>query len=148
MPLAAGALAFALRHCRRTRHPLLDPGLLRLPTLRVSLLTGGGLDTIGLTAVMFLLPLMLQVGFGVTAAQSGFLTFLAALGSVSVRVFVPPLLKRSGFRRVLVTNTPVLAVIVASFALLRPATPPTRKAPEAFSGEEVWHPRQPASPGP
>ena len=123
LAVGAGALAFALRHCRRTRYPLLDPGLLRLRTLRVSLLTGGGLDTIGLTAVMFLLPLMLQVGFGMTAAQSGFLTFLAALGSVSVRVFVPPLLKRFGFRRVLVTNTPVLAVIVASFALLRPATP-------------------------
>jgi len=66
--LAAGTalLALALRHCLRARNPLLDPGLLRLRTFRVSLLTGGGLDTVGLTAVMFILPLMLQLGFGMT----------------------------------------------------------------------------------
>jgi MFS family permease len=72
---------------------------------------------------MFILPLMLQLGFGMTAAQSGLLTFLAAVGSVSVRVFLPRLLKRFGFRRVLVTNTPVLAATVAAFALLQPSTP-------------------------
>ncbi|MBE7198769.1 MAG: MFS transporter [Parafilimonas terrae] len=123
--LVAGVvlLALSLRHCLRVRHPLLDPGLLRLRTFRVSLVTGGGLDTLSLTAVMFLLPLMLQVGFGMTAAQSGLLTFLAALGSISVRAFLPTLLKRFGFRRLLMINTPLLALIVAGFALLQPSTP-------------------------
>lgn len=118
----AGLLALAVRHCLRTRYPLLDFGLVRLRTFRVSLLTGGGFDTIGLTAVMFLLPLMLQVGFGLTAAQSGLLAFLAAAGSISVRAFLPLLLRRFGFRRLLVTNTPVLAAVVAAFALFQPST--------------------------
>jgi EmrB/QacA subfamily drug resistance transporter len=116
-------LALAIRHNLRANHPLLDLGLLRIPTLRISLLTGGGLDTIGLTAVMFILPLMLQVGFGMSAAHSGSLTFLAAVGSVSARMFLPALLRRLGFRRLLVTNTPTLAAIVAAFALLQPSTP-------------------------
>jgi EmrB/QacA subfamily drug resistance transporter len=123
--LAAGLalLALAIRHALRTSHPLLDLSLLRIRTLRISLLTGGGLDTIGLTAVMFILPLMLQVGFGMTAAHSGSLTFLAAVGSLSARMLLPALLRRLGFRRLLVTNTPTLAVLVAAFALLQPSTP-------------------------
>jgi hypothetical protein len=72
---------------------------------------------------MFILPLMLQVGFGMTAAHSGSLTFLAAVGSLSARMFLPALLRRLGFRRLLVTNTPTLAVLVAAFALLQPSTP-------------------------
>jgi EmrB/QacA subfamily drug resistance transporter len=116
-------LAIAVRHSLRARHPMLDIRMLRIRTFRISLLTGGGPDTIGLTAVMFVLPLMLQVGFGMSAAQSGSLTFLAAAGSVSSRIFLPMLLRYFGFRRLLIVNTPIVTAIVAAFALIQPATP-------------------------
>ena len=116
-------LTLAVRHSLRARHPMLDMRLLSIRTFRISLLTGGGPDTIGMTAVMFVLPLMLQVGFGMSAAHAGSLTFLAAGGSVSARVFLPMLLRRFGFRRLLIVNTPIVTAVIAAFALIEPSTP-------------------------
>jgi len=121
--LAAVILALASLYCLRVRNPLLDLKLLRIRTFRVSFLTGGGLDTIGLTSVVFLLPLMFQLGFGMSAVQAGSLTFVAAIGSLAMRFFMPRLLNRFGFRRVLVTNTPIVALMVAGFALMQASTP-------------------------
>jgi MFS family permease len=116
-------LAVAIFYCLRARNPLLDLRLLGIRTFRIAFLTGGGLDTIGLSSVLFLLPLMFQVGFGMSAVQSGSLTFLAAVGSIIVRFFMPLLLKRFGFRRLLVVNTPIVACLVAGFAFLQVSTP-------------------------
>lgn len=107
----------------RACNPLLDLKLLRIRTFRISFLTGGGLDTIGLSSVVFLLPLMFQLGFGMSAVQAGSLTFVAAIGSLIMRVFMPRLLNRFGFRRVLVVNTPIVAAMVAGFALIEATTP-------------------------
>ncbi|MDG4880096.1 MFS transporter [Mesorhizobium sp. WSM4884] len=121
--LAIAILTVAALYCLRTRNPLLDLNLLRIRTFRVSFLTGGGLDTIGLSSVVFLLPLMFQLGFGMSAVQAGSLTFVAAIGSVLMRFFMPRILNRFGFRRVLVTNTPIVALLVAGFALMQESTP-------------------------
>ncbi len=123
LSLAAVILVLASLYCLRVRNPLLDLKLLRIRTFRVSFLTGGGLDTIGLTSVVFLLPLMFQLGFGMSAVQAGSLTFVAAIGSLAMRFFMPRLLNRFGFRRVLVTNTPIVALMVAGFALMQASTP-------------------------
>ena len=58
-----------------------------------------------------------------SAVQAGSLTFVAAIGSVLMRFFMPRLLNRYGFRRVLVTNTPIVALLVAGFALMQESTP-------------------------
>lgn len=121
--LAIAILAVASFYCLRARNPLLDLKLLRIRTFRVSFLTGGGLDTIGLSSVVFLLPLMFQLGFGMSAVQAGSLTFVAAVGSLLTRLFMPRVLNRFGFRRVLVFNTPVVACLVAGFALMQATTP-------------------------
>ena len=121
--LAIGILSVAALYCLRARNPLLDLKLLRIRTFRISFLTGGGLDTIGLSSVVFLLPLMFQLGFGMSAVQAGSLTFVAAIGSVAIRFFMPRLLNRFGFRRVLVVNTPIVALLVAGFALMQESTP-------------------------
>jgi nitrate/nitrite transporter NarK len=96
---------------------------LRIRTVRITMLTGGGLDTIGMTAVTLLLPLMFQVGFGMTAVQAGSWTFIIGIGSMFPRFFLPSLLKRYGFRRLLVINTPVVASLTAGFALFQATTP-------------------------
>jgi MFS family permease len=116
-------LATAALYCIRASYPLLDLRLLKISTFRIAMVTGGGLDTIGLSSVMFLLPLMLQVGFGMSAVQSGSLTFLVAFGSISLRVFLPLILRTFGFRRTLLMNTPIMAALVAGYALMRPDTP-------------------------
>ncbi|MEI9401368.1 MFS transporter [Mesorhizobium argentiipisi] len=121
--LAIVILTVAAFYCLRARNPLLDLNLLRIRTFRISFLTGGGLDTIGLSSVVFLLPLMFQLGFGMSAVQAGSLTFVAAIGSLLMRFFMPRLLNRFGFKRVLVINTPIIALLVAGFALMQESLP-------------------------
>lgn len=119
--LAIAILAVAALYCLRARNPLLDLNLLRVRTFRISFLTGGSLDTIGLSSVV--LPLMFQLGFGMSAVQAGSLTFVAAIGSLLMRFFMPRVLNRFGFRRVLIFNTPVAACLIAGFALMQESTP-------------------------
>jgi EmrB/QacA subfamily drug resistance transporter len=109
-------------HARRTPHPLVDLSLLRIPTFRISV-TGGTLFRIGIGAIPFLLPLMLQVGFGLSPFASGSLTFAAAAGALAMKLTAAPILRRFGFRRVLVVNTLISSGILAATALFTAATP-------------------------
>lgn len=121
--LSAAFLLGATVYLLRARHPLLDLRLFRIRSVRASLVTGGGLDTIGMFSVSLLLPLMFQVGFGMSAVQAGTWTFAIGVGSMMSRAFLPRLLKAYGFRRVLVVNTPIGAALVAGFALFDASTP-------------------------
>ena len=70
-----------------------------------------------------MLPLMLQLGFGLTPLQSGSLTFVTSLGSLAVRPVSAALLRRLGFRRLLIGNAVICAAIIAAFGLTGPDTP-------------------------
>ena len=98
--LIAGGLAFGiayLRHARTAAHPILDMTLMRVPTFRLSVL-GGSLARITQGAQPFLLPLMMQLGFGLSAAQSGLMTVATAIGSFGMKGFARRILHRYGFR--------------------------------------------------
>ena len=84
LTLAVGTTAAILfyLHANRTKYPLLDPKLLRFRLFRSSV-TGGSLFRIGVGAVPFLLPLMLQLGFGLSPLQSGSITFVSAIGAIA-----------------------------------------------------------------
>ena len=73
----------------------------RLPTFRASIF-GGFLFRLGIGALPFLLPLLLQIGFDLTPFQSGLITFTGALGSIFMKAAVAERLKRFGYRNVLV----------------------------------------------
>ncbi|PWC50678.1 DHA2 family efflux MFS transporter permease subunit [Azospirillum melinis] len=111
-----------LRHARRVARPVLDPSLFRLQTYRASVL-GGTLFRIGIGAVPFLMPVMLQIGFGLTAFESGALTFAGAAGALTMKALAGPILRRFGFRPVLTLNSIVSGVILASYGAFRPDTP-------------------------
>jgi EmrB/QacA subfamily drug resistance transporter len=113
-----------LLHARRTAQPALDLTLFRLATFRASVL-GGFLSRLGLGALPFLLPLMLQVGFGMTPFQSGMITFATALGAISVKVLTTAILRRFGFRSVLVFNSVTSAALLAACAAFTISTPTT-----------------------
>src|SRR6476659_8215207 len=124
LSLAGGlfALGAYVWHARRTPHPLLDLDLLRLPTYRAGVF-GGSLFRIGIGATPFLLPLMLQLGFGLSPVHSGLLTFVSAIGAMFMKTLAATVLKRFGFRRVLVANALFASALLASFGLFRPHTP-------------------------
>jgi MFS family permease len=111
-----------VRHARRAAHPIIDLSLLRVPTFRIAL-TGGTLYRIGIGAIPFLLPLMLQLGFGMTPFESGSLTFAAAAGALVMKLTAAPILRRYGFRRVLLVNALVSSAILAATALFTAETP-------------------------
>ena len=124
LTLFAGVLALVAYgwHARRTPTPLLDLGLFRLPSYRAGVL-GGSLFRIGIGATPFLLPLMLQLGFGLSPVRSGMLTFVSAIGAMFMKTIAGAVLRRFGFRRVLVFNGLIAAALLAGFGLFRPSTP-------------------------
>jgi EmrB/QacA subfamily drug resistance transporter len=122
MVLGAGALGLYVRHYRHAPKPLLDLSLLRLPTFYAGV-AGGFMFRVGIGAIPFLLPLMLQVGFGFNPLHSGLLTFAAAVGALVMKTTAAPLLRRFGFRRVLIWNAWLSAIFLASYALFHVDTP-------------------------
>jgi EmrB/QacA subfamily drug resistance transporter len=123
--LIAGGAIFTgayLVHAKRTENPALDLTLFRLPTFRASVV-GGFMFRLGIGALPFLLPLMLQVGFGMTPFQSGMITFASALGAMSMKMAAARTLQRFGFRTILVFNAIVSASFLATCALFTQATP-------------------------
>jgi hypothetical protein len=74
-------------------------------------------------ALAFMMPLMLQLGFGLDAFQSGSLTLAAALGAISMKFVAPPLLKRLGFRIILIGNALVSAFFLFVYGSFTAATP-------------------------
>jgi EmrB/QacA subfamily drug resistance transporter len=100
----------------------LDFRQMRVRSFRVALLWGG-LTRIGMNAVPFLLPLMLQLGFGMSPVVSGSLTFVMSLGTILARTIALRLLRRLGFDRLLLWNTLASSAATAGFALLAQDTP-------------------------
>jgi EmrB/QacA subfamily drug resistance transporter len=121
-PLAFAAFALYARHARRRTSPVLDLTLFKIKTFRIGSLTGG-LCRMGLDATPVLLPLLFQIGFGMSAVQSGFLSFSSTLGAMLVRSVSRPLLRLVGFRRALVVGGCLAAATIAWFALLNRETP-------------------------
>ncbi len=122
--IAGGAIFIAayLVHARRTPVPALDLTLFKLPTFRAGVL-GGFTFRLGIGALPFLLPLMLQVGFGKTPFESGLITFASAAGAMGMKVAAATLLRRFGFRTILVVNAAVSACFLAACAAFTPLTP-------------------------
>jgi EmrB/QacA subfamily drug resistance transporter len=120
--LGIGAGWLAVRHMRRAPRPAVDLSLFRIATFRDPALAGSLFRT-GAGAVPFLIPVMLQIGFGMSATESGFVSFATALGAFAMKPLVRPLLKRTGFRATLMANGVVAAAGVAALALLSPAWP-------------------------
>lgn len=118
----AAMSVLTVRHCNRTTDPILDFSLLRIATYRTSVL-GGTLFRTGIGAIPFLLPLMLQLGFGLSAIESGALTFVSALGALFMKPVNAAILRRYGFRRVLVVNGVLAVASLGAIGLFRPDTP-------------------------
>jgi MFS family permease len=111
-------------HLRRAADPLVDLAALRIHTFAVAM-GGGSLFRISISAAPFLLPLMFQIGFGMNAFESGLLTLAVFAGNLSMKLVTTPVMRRFGFRSVLIVNGVTAAVSLAAMSLLTPATPKT-----------------------
>src|SRR5258708_8001770 len=121
-PLALALLIAYARHARQSPSPVLDVTLLKIKTFNIGTVTGG-ICRMGLDATPFLLPLLFQVGFGLSPVQAGLLSFSSTLGAMFVRTFSRLLLRRAGFRRTLVGGALASAAVTVGYALLGAETP-------------------------
>jgi EmrB/QacA subfamily drug resistance transporter len=109
-------------HAKRTKFPLLDPALFRFPLFR-SAIAAGSICRIGVGAVPFLLPLMLQIGFGLNPLQSGAITFISAIGAIMSKIFAERFFARFGFPRALGFSATTGGLLIASYGFFQPETP-------------------------
>jgi len=118
----AAVLGVYALHTRRTAYPVIDLRLLRLPTFRDGVVVGS-LFRIGLGATPFLMPLLLQLGFGLDPLHSGILTCATAVGAMFMKTLTVAVLRHWGFRTVLAVNGAAAALSVAAMGLFTAATP-------------------------
>ncbi len=109
-------------HARRTPAAILDLRLFEFATFRASIF-GGFLFRLGIGALPFLLPLLLQIGFNLTPFESGMITFTAAIGSIFMKTVAAIVLKRFGYRPVLIYNSLTSAVFLGACALFSLGVP-------------------------
>ncbi len=107
---------------RRRADPLIDLDVLRHPTYRTSIIGGTPLR-IAIGASPFLLPLMLQLGFGLSPLDSGLLTVATAVGSLATRTVMTRTIRRFGFRNLLIAATALTSFFYMSYGFFRPGTP-------------------------
>jgi len=109
-------------HMRRTAHPLIQFDTLKQRTFAV-VIWGGSLFRLAISVSPFLLPLMFQIAFGLSAFRSGLLVLAMFAGNLFMKPATTPILRGFGFRRVLVVNGLITAALIASFTALGPDTP-------------------------
>jgi EmrB/QacA subfamily drug resistance transporter len=105
----------------RTEYPLLRLTMFRIRTFRASV-SGSFFTRLGIGGIPFLFPLLYQVGLGFTPIQSGLLMMPQALAAMSLKMTMPGILRRFGYRGVLISNTVILGLLIALFATIGPGT--------------------------
>ena len=115
-------VGLAIAHQLRTRHPLLDLRALRIETFRLSH-AGGSLFRLSVSAVPFLLPLLFQDVFGWSPVFSGAIVLFVFIGNIAIKPATTPLLRRFGFRTVIIGATTAAALSMALMSFIAASTP-------------------------
>jgi len=118
----AGFLGLYGWHAKGHPYPLLDLSVFKIRSFVASNI-GGLFLRMGIGATPFLLAMLLQLVFGLSALTAGLMTFTSAAGALVMRSTARPILKRLGFKRVLVVNTVIVGVIFMAYGLFRASTP-------------------------
>jgi EmrB/QacA subfamily drug resistance transporter len=124
-----GLLAFSLillaaygLHATRAAHPVLHLILFRIRTFR-SAVAGSFVTRLGIGGIPFLFPLLYQVGLGFSPIQSGLLMMPQAIAAMSLKVTMPKILARFGYRAVLISNTIIIGLLILLFSTIGQGTP-------------------------
>jgi EmrB/QacA subfamily drug resistance transporter len=122
--ISVGAICgvFYLTHARRKSDPIIDLALLKNRTFAASI-WGGGLFYMGTTSQVFLMALLLQIGFGYSAFHAGLTLLAGAIGSTVMRFVFRPMLRWLGFRWMLIANGLLTGACLVSFGLFTAHTP-------------------------
>lgn len=113
LAMLAGAAVFGVatwQHIGRREHPVIALDALKVPSFFISSISGGMVSRAAISSTPFLLPLMFQIGFGMTPVASGLMLLIYMAANLAMKSITNPILRRWGIRRVLVVNGLLLAV--------------------------------------
>jgi MFS family permease len=122
LALSAALLAGYGLHASTLSFPLLELKLFGIRTFRAAV-SGSFFTRLGIGGIPFLLPLLYQVGLGFTPIESGLLVMPQAIAAMSMKIIMPRLLSRVGYRGVLICNTLILGILLMVFATIGLRTP-------------------------
>jgi EmrB/QacA subfamily drug resistance transporter len=122
LSISGALMAGYILHAKNMKSPLLRLSLFRIRTLRTSVL-GNFVTRLGVGGLPFLMPLLYQIGLGFSPVQSGLLIMPQSIAAIALKMFMPRLLARYGYRNLLSINTVLLGVTIALFATIGPGTP-------------------------
>ena len=131
LALAALLLASYGVRATRTEFPLLRLALFRIRSFR-SAVSGSFFTRLGIGGIPFLFPLLYQVGLGFTPIQSGLMMMPQAFAAMSLKLTMPIILRRFGYRNVLISNTVMLGLLIALFGTIGAGTPVWLMVAEVF----------------
>ncbi|MWN32354.1 MULTISPECIES: DHA2 family efflux MFS transporter permease subunit [unclassified Gilliamella] len=123
--LAIICLLFLLiyrRYARKKHNPLFPLSLFKIRTFKIGII-GNLVCRLGISGVPFLIPLLLQIGFGYSAIFAGIMLVPMAIASLCTRIFIPRILARLGYRFVLITNTILAGIMIVLMSQLNLSTP-------------------------
>jgi EmrB/QacA subfamily drug resistance transporter len=109
-------------HGAKAEFPLLRLALFRIRTFRAAVL-GSFVTRLGIGGIPFLFPLLYQVGLGFSPIQSGLLMMPQAMAAISLKMTMPGILRRFGYRGVLISNTVIIGLLILLFATIGISTP-------------------------
>src|SRR5580700_7169764 len=109
-------------HASKAPFPLLELSLFRIRTFRAAV-SGSFFTRLGIGGIPFILPLLYQVGLGFNPIQSGLMMMPQAIAAISLKMTMPRILNRFGYRAVLISNTVILGVLIVLFATIGEGTP-------------------------
>ena len=116
LALIASALIGAyIWHAKRRQAPLFPLSLFKVRTFRIGIV-GNLFTRLGISAVPFLLPLLLQVVFKYSPSQAGWLLAPIAVGAIGIKPWVSKIIQRYSYRKVLVSNTILLGILIIVLA--------------------------------
>ncbi|MCA4780726.1 DHA2 family efflux MFS transporter permease subunit [Empedobacter stercoris] len=109
-------------HAKHKQHPLIDLNLFKIRTLKIGII-GNLITRLGIGGIPFLIPLLLQVGYGYTATVAGLIMIPAAASNIIAKSFVVPIVNKFGYRNTLIANTIILGLIICLFFFLESQSP-------------------------
>jgi EmrB/QacA subfamily drug resistance transporter len=131
LAISIALLAGYALHATRTTHPVLHLVLFRIRTFRAAVV-GSFVTRLGIGGIPFLFPLLYQVGMGFSPIQSGLLMMPQAIAAISLKMTMPGILRRFGYRAVLISNTVIIGLLIFVFATIGTGTPVSLVVIELF----------------
>lgn len=116
-----GLISLYFLRAHKFPEPFIDLKLFKIRTFSITIL-GSFFSRCGIAGIPFILPLFFQLGFSKTPLESGLLVLSWAIAMVLMKFFVRDMLKKFGFKNLLLINTFLLGLSMMNFALITAQT--------------------------